>query len=877
MTETYFFPVHRHAILERPRLRHQVLSDDPALILIQGGGGTGKSVAAVQLAHAYLRQQRERGEAAQVLGALWVRCEEGEVGFEKLWRRVFETLVRANVCDGDGQVQQLARGGVISTGSVIDALRDLPGHLLIVLDDAHHSLTAEVEESLLDALENVPMLNVIVTTRRSPTVLGSRRGALRVPTKRLAARDLALSQPEVNELLKVRNQSGSTESLKYVAEGLYRKSQGWPLAVHALTVEYDSALSHSEPDQHRRRAHGAFITDFADALIEGATAREKPALYACALVGETSVGLISAMLDIPGEETQEVLDHSLAEVLEVWTDEQGVNWYRLHDLVAEELAGRGRSALGEQAWRSLARRAAFALREARPETAKRMALIAGEWQLLSDLFSTGDSLTLSRAEGKKLDLASIPERIRAEYPVIGAFSIIHEYAFPIAPIRRAATGLKVLLGRSMSREAMKPGISGLTAAVLRMIIARVYGREKVAIAMADRAIECLRELSEGEIRAYEHSLHRCLNQIAITMLHAHRFDDVPSVLDGLVDQAELESAQSGAHSIALSAWSAAWCGDMPRAGELQNYAEAFELPIGWRSSYIGAGYRIAAALAALEEGDLSTAQGHIDALAEHAATIEHWPFLVHVETLIIESRAGASEALAHLEQQMKRRSSPITGPFSAARLGLDALAARLQWQSGRVVPASQKLPSAGLVGVYSAMSRSDFPVAAALAAEGIDDPTVAGVPRIRAEYLLLRAESAYRSDDLERARQYAERATSVMDRNRLSLPMRAMTRGTARELSGLIADFPVERSSPFQTMRPVQQLSRAEARALVQVVESGSIPKAAAAMHLSVNTVKAHMKQVYRKLHVRTRDEAIVVAADAGMLGDYSGRVRGDH
>lgn len=40
----------------------------------------------------------------------------------------------------------------------------------------------------------------------------------------------------------------------------------------------------------------------------------------------------------------------------------------------------------------------------------------------------------------------------------------------------------------------------------------------------------------------------------------------------------------------------------------------------------------------------------------------------------------------------------------------------------------------------------------------------------------------------------------------------------------------------------------------------------AVAMHISVNTVRTHIRNLYRKLHVHSRDEALDVARETGLL-----------
>lgn len=860
MSGIYFFPTHRYAVLDRPQLSRRALAGDPALILIHGGGGTGKSIAAGNVARAFLDKGSREGS---VPAAVWVRCQKDDRGREKLWQKIFRTLARAHL-SSSCEVAELGGAEVVSITKVIDVLNTFDDPLLILLDDAHLALTADVEESLLDVLEQVPSLTVLLTTRAAPAVLSTQGAAVRVTIRSLNSKDLALTAQEVEDLLRLRTHEVDVGEVRGVAARIHQESRGWPLAVHALTVEYETLVSSPGPGAPAERPRRTFAADFADVLISRANSPALLALYTCAIVSEVSTSLIAQVLAVPLTEARRILDVDLSEDLEVWTDETGCRWYALHDLVAEEISARARTELSEETLRTVARCAALELRSSRPTIAKRMAVLAEDWPLLSTMLLGAEALTLSRAEAQLVRLSEIPEEIRLQFPVIGAFALIQDYAFPDAPIPRIVKGAKILLGRTLVKESLKSGISGLTAAVLRMIVARIYGNDRIADQMVQRAMERLVTLPAPEREQLSTVLPRCVNQIAITLIHTHRFAEVPRALESLLSSHSGRPAQSVVHAHALAAWSAAWVGNMTHAASYIERAEGLTMPVGWKDSYVGAGYRIASALAAMDRGDDAAAQSHLSALAEHSATIEHWPYLLYLDVLIQEDRGGPGEALAVLDEQIRVRRTPLHESHQM----LQILRARLMWQSGRVVSGSRSVKKPCHIGVYAALSRGEFDIAAALAA-GVYDK-VGFSPRARAELLLLRAKCAQRSGDHARAEEFARHAGSIMNANGIYLPMRVLTRTSAEELARLFPDLPVEHSATVRSVRQIRPLSRAETRTLVGVVEHGSIPAAATALHLSANTVKAHMKQVYRKLDVGSREEAIRVAADAGMLAEFS-------
>lgn len=96
--------------------------------------------------------------------------------------------------------------------------------------------------------------------------------------------------------------------------------------------------------------------------------------------------------------------------------------------------------------------------------------------------------------------------------------------------------------------------------------------------------------------------------------------------------------------------------------------------------------------------------------------------------------------------------------------------------------------------------------------------------------------------------------------------------GTHRELVERaleIADGPASSPGP----RPLVALTERELAVLSYLPTMGSNAEIASALSVSQNTVKQHLKSVYRKLSVSSRREAVRVARDAGLLDGLGGRV----
>lgn len=75
-----------------------------------------------------------------------------------------------------------------------------------------------------------------------------------------------------------------------------------------------------------------------------------------------------------------------------------------------------------------------------------------------------------------------------------------------------------------------------------------------------------------------------------------------------------------------------------------------------------------------------------------------------------------------------------------------------------------------------------------------------------------------------------------------------------------------------QESDPATRLSARESDVLNLVAKGYAYAEIGAALDISINTVGSHVKQIYRKLAVRSRGEAVFEAIQRGLIGDLSGR-----
>ena len=848
----HFLPAQRHQVVPRDTLVNRALAGSPALIVLHGPGGTGKSVAAAQIAETFISRTRNTD-------AVWVRFQKGLTGFEAVWQHILTECIHAGVLSSQSVAARVATGGVSSPDTLGAAFKERTAPLLLVLDNAHKSITSEVEESLLNILERLTCLTVVVTTRRPLPLLGSTRAAVRIPITTLNKQDLHMSEAEVEQLVTLRTPDlGNPQSL---ARAVYQHSRGWPLAVHALLVERQHR-THNAAVPLDAAPQRTFVKDIVDALLDGADPLTQHALYVLAQYSEVTSDVLASTLGVSPTTASAFLNTTLIEHLDYWIDSQGEHWYQLHDLIGEEILHRQEDLLPASDRMRYGQRIAMLLQQSRPRTAMQAAIVAQDWELLSDLLLDGSAITLSRQQ-LPVTLGDIPEDVRAKYPVIAAFHLIHEYAFPSGSFGKAVAGFRVYSSRALIAQTQLPGFPGATAAILKMVISRITGREKLAAVMAQKVTQKFDALSVEERQRYSAPLQVGLNQTAITYLHTGRIQEARKLLSLIYAWREHLQPKSRAHALALAAWASAFCGETEEARTFLDEAEHLDIPVGWHDSYIGAGYRIAASLIALEHHEYDLAQQHIDGMAVHESTIEHWPYLTYVQTLTIEARDGAGAALAYLKSRYSQRDSRTSATGFMRRL-LYSLGARLSWQQGLILPLRKK-DAFSLGSVYVALSRNDTATATSISARLEDSVAIRQNSRAYTELLLLQAVIAFQQGNTLLATDRARVAASMMEGLGTNLPMRAVPQQIARDLRLLVPELPVTHAANA-VLHDIEPLSPAEHKALIAIAEHGTISQAAKMMFLSRETVKGYMKSVYRKLKVNSRDEAVAVASTTGLL-----------
>lgn len=247
---------------------------------------------------------------------------------------------------------------------------------------------------------------------------------------------------------------------------------------------------------------------------------------------------------------------------------------------------------------------------------------------------------------------------------------------------------------------------------------------------------------------------------------------------------------------------------------------------------------------------------------------EIWPITLFAIVRHLVGTGEVARAQRLVEETVAlHAAAPAQGSFYGAFVGLARTEVALAL--GQVTVAARLLarPDAallpGLTSIYAVrleLLAGDLPAAlrlAAVAARGSEQ-------RTRAEATLLH--SAIRLAEHDAPGAAPELSPSLLRTASLLPPQLHERLRTA--LGGVVPGPNPALSAPDNL---AARLTAGETRVLDALHGTGTLPEIAALLHISRNTIKTHLRALYRKLGVSSREEAVAVAARLGLGRDDEG------
>ena len=759
--------------------------------------------------------------------------------------------------------------------SVINTLSGVGETLVLVLDDLHLVGTPKIVRDLEWVLENAPAnLRLVAATRSDPLF---RLQRLRVAERmsEVRAADLAFTREEAVALL------GRVDLPAEDVDRLWRRTEGWAAGLKLARLSLEG---HADPR--------AFVAGFAggdsavsDYLISEVVARQPAETLAFML--RTSVA------DRVNGELAEALtgaasgSHTLRELARrdafVSATGEEAGWYRYHRLFADVLRAELHRRLPEEAPRLHRIAARWHARHGKPLDAVRHAVEAADWELAAEV--VGEHWLVFVLRGGGTVLYELVERIpgeavrsHAELALATAgllleqgdperadelLIVAHALAEDLPEPRRrrfAVTSTATTLYRARLRGDVQEAVSAA-----RLVLAEHWDRE---VAVEVRALTLanlgIAEFWDGDRGSAEEHLQQAA---------------------GLALECGNDFVLFLAESYAAAAY--------VRHGRLQEASTRARTAIqlaerrGWtRLAHAAIAYSTLATVHLLH-GEVAAAEG----LAERATeTLEN-----STEPLL---RPAVSQVRARLFL-LKGEPLPALDLLLAAsaegplplflRVSNGLLEAELWLGLGEPSRARRRLAeidaenaSDAAIGLARIELASGDPGAAIRAvATFLADEREPVLPFARAEAWAIDAiaRDAVHDEDgalraLERALDLAEPRGYAGVLARYGAPLRSLLRrrvehGTghralaARLLSTLGESSAADRAAPETLLEPLSDRELAVLRFLPTMMSNAEI---AGEMFVSVNTVKTHLKHVYRKLDVADRRDCVRRARELRLL-----------
>jgi LuxR family maltose regulon positive regulatory protein len=844
------------------------------LTLLAAPAGAGKSA----LLSSWVAAGRAPGPVA------WLSLDGDDADRRRFWRGVLATLSHAT---GNARLAGLA----VSPGepldmelvlpALVDALDASDEPIVLVLDDLH-----QVAEALREDIERLvryppPALRLVFVTRSDPPI-GLGRLRLEGWLTELRARDLAFTLDEAAELFDALKVPIAPDEVAT----LWRRTEGWSAA---LCLAAMSVRAHPEPERFIEHFAGTDAT-VSDYLLSEVLARQPSDLREF-LLRTSIVDLVCGELadaltgNSDGQRMLTRLEHGGALLAPL--DEHGA-WHRYHPLFAELLRAELRAQLGEEL-EELHRRAAVWLAAHGDRTgALRHVAMGHAWDLGTQLVMDHwvDLLINGEMAALRPVLEAMPrERVDAcpELSLaFGAAMLAFGHREPAEHhLRSAARAVEQVPPERRAQFAA-------ASAALSLYEGRFGPDPAGALATARDWLGAGSVLEGHDVAPNLRGL--LLTQLGIIETWTGDLDAAV----GHLERAHAVAAEEGVEwtafaSTAHLALASLLRGDTARAARRAQQAQAMAERCGWARSEPAAAASCVLAAVCIQRDQLDEAERLIGQTSVALRDTRERPLLgVHLlnRVQLLSDRGEEASALELLRATREQVGDwPLPAPIRellAAQEGLlEAAAGEPETARALLAPTT-----AGSLAAANALARLDLlegepQSARATLAAHLDGDNGGPVPT-RAEAWLLDAlaldalaEHAAAARSLERSLDLAEpgglRRIVVTHGNAIGPLLRRHVRhDTAHPaMVGELVETIERRGRPARRAAPEllsEPLSEREQAILAYLPTMMSNQEIAGTLMISVNTVKTHLKAIYRKLDAPGRREAVHRARELSLI-----------
>ncbi|MGA5898591.1 LuxR C-terminal-related transcriptional regulator [Streptomyces venetus] len=867
----FALPERPATFLRRPRLvRHLEQALATPLTMVNGSAGAGKTLLVADWAVG-LRKP-----------VAWLTTDTTDQAPGVFWAYLLEALRAAGVPVA-GDVGCPAEAGRVDQRTLTCLAADLENRdhtTVVVLDEFDRVTSPEIAEQLEFVLRHAGRgLRLVLVTRTEPLLPLHRYRASGELTE-IRDAELAFTSEEAHELL-------SRHGLHLPAgavRALVGRTQGWAAGLSLCAL---AARQGPDPQAYVKQFEADHST-VADYLLAEVLDRQPPGtqdlLLRISVLDRFCPDLVNALTR--RGDAEPILASLHRE--NAFVHYLGHSWYSLHPLFAEILRAHLRERFPGLEPELRGRAARWLRRSGALPDALVQGAAADDWEFTTravvDDLAIGQLFTGLRSEDLSALFAGMGSEVRGPAPdlVRAARELArHDLDHGLTHLRRAE--------EQLAGDGNEPAPGKLSCALLEALAGRLTGSPGRAERAAEQAWALRKDVPAQLLEEHPELTALLLAHLGSARLWAGRFDDARSALSAV-------AGHQGGAAMALPRWEAlgqlalidylnGWPGRAEhKARAAAGQAEHYSLP---HRSGSGTGPVVLAAVH-IDRDELAEAQALLDA-ADGSPSLVEDPVLEAGRTLtrghLLLARGDARGALTAAEAIVPAAaSSPWARDHSALLASAAHLAEGRTELAEKVVEPVARHRTACAVGAARARLAAGHPEEALDLLDGLPEDDRPG-PAVTVRATLVRAQAAHETGDQESARRLVARALLDGRRERLRRPFREagpwlrplLSTGRPRELaegwlvSGHGRHRPLGHTGPHTPAErgpdlAVEELSARERDVLRRLSQMMSTQEIAADLHLSANTVKTHLKSIYRKLAVSRRGDAVRRARDLRLL-----------
>ncbi|MFC7841080.1 LuxR C-terminal-related transcriptional regulator [Streptomyces sp. NPDC057382] len=850
-------PAKPSAFLRRQRLvDHLGEALRAPLTLINGPAGSGKTLLATDWAD----------EVGTPLA--WLTFDGTDSPPGVFWAYVLQALRAggAPVSDAVGTPADASHVDHRLLSGLAAELNERDRPVTLVLDDYHRVTDTKIAEQLEFVLHHAgPGLRLVLITRTEPVLPLHRYRAAGVLTE-IRSAELAFTPEEAAALLRLHGLDLPVQA----ARNLVERTRGWAAG---LSLSALAAKENHDPELYLKEfeADCSTVGDFLLAeVLNGQTPQTQDFLLRVSILERFCPDLADALTRrVDAEPILASLNGANA-----FVERLGHSWYQLHPLFRAILRTHLRVRLPGQEPELHRRAAEWLRRHGFLAEALAHSTAAGDWDsaagaLVEDLaigrLFTGpgaDDLTQLFSDMEPEARSPATDLVRAARDLAR-----HDIDHARASLRHAEQHLP------------DDAAARLSCALLDALAARLTGSPPDVERAAETAAGLKREVPARLLDKHPEFDALLMAHVGSTLLWAGRFEDARAVLTGVAGMAGGVSTASAreealAH-LALLDYLNGWTARAEHKA-LEAVPDT-ERPGAPQPSGAAIG-RLVLAAVAVDRDELERARDLLDQ-ADHLSRDSRDPVvaagraLVEARLLLAQGRVRAA-----VEAADPAVDASVACPWAATHETLVAATAHLT--EGRADRAAEELAAVPGDQPVWAVQAATLQLAArgpeaALDLLGTVRTEGRSGPAVTVRAVLVRARAAEAEGDTALARKLVAQALLDARRERLRRPFL----DSGAWLRPLLATAPL-RDLAAGWLRPVPplgekeqapplvavELSAREHDVLARVARMMSTEEIAEDLCLSVNTVKTHLKSIYRKLAVSRRAEAVHRARELRML-----------